>query len=440
QARGQASRRRGDRSGRQADDGRDTHQQGAGCPGSGHRGGHSVGQLCARGDDAAVSSYPSDACPGSYYPGSDASSAAGFGPGDGREADLDGLQGRRRGQPPADPGRGERPDPPARRRRQGTRLNLPEERHLGAGTRHHPRGSRPCQGRARWRHPYRVTGSADEGERGPGPRGSGEAERGDRDAHEAGRGPAEGDGAREQEAGGRRGRGRGAGARSAPRRGDPALLRGSRGRGADPPGDPGHSAGGRDPPDPAAGPGVPAGTGAPLNPGLGRLPEMTSPFPPPVAYPAVQSVSQDVLAKGITVRANKATNSIFIRHYEADLERIKKLVREQLDVPLPQVKIEARMEILDRTSLEAIGVQWGGAAAGNTRNTTLIGQGFQSSDVTRTGTAATLTPVNPNLSLAQLLPIAPPGVGTGLSTGGNLVNLPFGLLPNASTATPAGSS
>jgi type IV pilus assembly protein PilQ len=181
---------------------------------------------------------------------------------------------------------------------------------------------------------------------------------------------------------------------------------------------------------------VPSGSGAPLNPELGRLPQINSPFPPPVA-PVVQSVSQDVLAKGITVRANKATNSIFIRHYEADLERIKKLIREQLDVPLPQVKIEARMEILDRTSLEAIGVQWGGAAAGNTRNTTLIGQGFQATDIGRTGTApSSVTPVNPNLSLANLLPISP--LGTGLSTGGNLVNLPFSLLPNASTNTPAG--
>ena len=181
---------------------------------------------------------------------------------------------------------------------------------------------------------------------------------------------------------------------------------------------------------------VPSGSGAPLNPELGRLPQMNSPFPPPVA-PVVQSVSQEVLAKGITVRANKATNSIFIRHYEADLERIKKLVREQLDVPLPQVKIEARMEILDRTSLEAIGVQWGGAAAGTAGNTNLIGQGFQSTDLTRTGIApSSVTPVNPNLSLAQLLPIDP--AGRGLSTGGNLVNLPFSLLPNASTNTPAG--
>jgi type IV pilus assembly protein PilQ len=178
----------------------------------------------------------------------------------------------------------------------------------------------------------------------------------------------------------------------------------------------------------------PSGSG-PLNPELGRLPQINAPFPPPV-QPAVQSISQDVLNRGITVRANKATNSIFIRHFEADLERLKKLIREQLDVPLPQIKIEARMEILDRNSLEAIGVQWGGATAGAVGNSTLIGQGFQGSDVLRTGIApSNFSPSNPNLSLASLLPVA---AGTGLSTGGNLVNLPFGLLPNASTTTPAG--
>src|SRR5215470_8579224 len=182
---------------------------------------------------------------------------------------------------------------------------------------------------------------------------------------------------------------------------------------------------------------VPAGPGPP-NPALGTLPPPQTPYPPPYG-PSIQpvvSVSQDVLSKGITVRANKATNSIFIRHYEADLERIKKLVREQLDVPLPQIKIEARMEILDRNSLESIGIQWGGALAGNAGGNTLIGQGFQASDAFRTGIApSTLTPVNPNLSLASLLPIT---AGTGLSTGGNLVNLPFSLLPNSATQTPAG--
>ncbi|HEY7436876.1 MAG TPA: AMIN domain-containing protein [Methylomirabilota bacterium] len=182
---------------------------------------------------------------------------------------------------------------------------------------------------------------------------------------------------------------------------------------------------------------VPSG-GGPPNPALGQLPPPQTPYPPPYGPPTqpVVSVSQDVLAKGITVRSNKATNSIFIRHYEADLERIKKLIREQLDVPLPQIKIEARMEILDRNSLEAIGVQWGGAGAKNVGSNTLIGQGFQTTDPGRAGISPiNVNPVNPNLTLGSLLPLA---AATGLPTGGNIVNLPFGLLPNASTTTPAG--
>ena len=172
----------------------------------------------------------------------------------------------------------------------------------------------------------------------------------------------------------------------------------------------------------------------------------------------VVSVSQDVLAKGITIRAHKPTNTIFIRHYAADLERIKKLIREQLDVPLPQVKIEARMEILDRNALEAIGVQWGGAAARNVFNrATLVGQGFQSapsgvpgltlpvvggvlqpdgSTIVLNPTAQSgILPVNQNVTLNRLLPVE---TTTGLPMGGNLVNLPFSLLPNAASTVPAG--
>jgi len=192
-------------------------------------------------------------------------------------------------------------------------------------------------------------------------------------------------------------------------------------------------------------PSVVPSLGGPPNPALGRLPQPNAPYPPPYGPGGQQpviSVSQDVLAKGITVRANKATNSSFIRHYGADLERIKKLIRENLDVPLPQIKIEARMEILDRSSLEAIGVQWGGALAGTSGSNTLIGQGFTSqqagitTDFARTGIGAVgVGPSNPNLTLSSLLPVA---AGTALSTGGNLVNLPFSALPNAQTTTPAG--
>jgi len=169
-----------------------------------------------------------------------------------------------------------------------------------------------------------------------------------------------------------------------------------------------------------------------------------------------------VLAKGITIQAHKPTNSIFIRHYEADLERIKKLIRERFDVPLPQVKIEARMEILDRSAYEGIGVQWGGAGAGNVNSsTTLIGQGFQSGVGKNGGSIPALqgillpdgsistlaappgtpvgvgfTPNVPGLNLGQLLPVSG---STGLPLGGNVVNLPFSALPGAANAgAPAG--
>jgi type II secretory pathway component HofQ len=201
------------------------------------------------------------------------------------------------------------------------------------------------------------------------------------------------------------------------------------------------------------------GSGPP-NPALGRLPEPNSPYPPfqPSPNQQIVSVSQDVLAKGITIQAHKPTNSIFIRHYEADLERIKKLIREKFDVPLPQVKIEARMEILDRSAFEGIGVQWGGAGAGNINNTTtLIGQGFQSS-VSKSGAVIPAaqgvllpdgstvlfdpvgifnrTPNNPALRLNNLFPISS---SLGLPLGGNVVNLPFGALPGSTAAgQPAG--
>jgi len=199
---------------------------------------------------------------------------------------------------------------------------------------------------------------------------------------------------------------------------------------------------------------------SPPNPALGRLPEAGIPYPPAVQTPwgqQVVSVSQDVLAKGITIQAHKPTNSIFIRHYEADLERIKKLIRDRFDVPLPQVKIEARMEILDRSAYEGIGVQWGGAGAGNVNNTTtLIGQGFQAAQNKNGFTipayggillpdgstlqfdrvGPTFAPNNRNLNLSQLFPVS---ANTGLPLGGNLVNLPFAALPGAAAAgAPAG--
>ena len=199
---------------------------------------------------------------------------------------------------------------------------------------------------------------------------------------------------------------------------------------------------------------------------LGQLPAGIAPTvpsgPPPIAAPpfsALYGTAQapgapaptptlpaEILAKGITIRAHKPTNSIFIRHYEADLERIKKLIREKLDIPLPQVKIEARLNELNRTDFFALGVSWGGAAVRRltTGGDVLVGQGVSG----QRNTAAAVPPIipptggippvffgdpanNPALTLANVLPVS---ATTGLPLGGNIVNFP--ILPGT-FGTPA---
>ena len=167
----------------------------------------------------------------------------------------------------------------------------------------------------------------------------------------------------------------------------------------------------------------------------------TAPQPPPLAP---LSPAADVLAKGITIRAHKPTNSIFIRHYEHDLERIKKLIREKLDVPLPQVKIEARMEILDRNDLFAIGVQWGGGGVLQADGRSIVvGRGFTSDPNNALGlsggvpVANVFGPPNVPTGFSGLLPVS--GL-TGLPLGGNLINFPIlSSLAGLGKTTEAGS-
>jgi type IV pilus secretin PilQ/predicted competence protein len=184
-----------------------------------------------------------------------------------------------------------------------------------------------------------------------------------------------------------------------------------------------------------------------FGPGVIPAPPFSQLFGPgQPAGPPPPSPSADVLAKGITIKAHKPTNSLFIRHYAADLERIKTLIREKLDIPLPQVKIEARMEILARNDLFALGVQWGGGGVATGSQATLVGRGFTSqtgNTLTSGGIPASGlgTLPNPNLNVGT------PGAGTilpvssttGLPQGGNLVNLPIGsILPGVVTSGAAG--
>jgi type IV pilus assembly protein PilQ len=158
--------------------------------------------------------------------------------------------------------------------------------------------------------------------------------------------------------------------------------------------------------------------------------------PPPLTAPSLSPPPpSDIVAKGLTVQAYKPTNSLFIRYYEKDLERLKKLVQERLDIPVPQVQIAAQMVITSLNALEQIGVQWGGAAAGNYGRQTYVAQGFQD-PVRPPGTGAiNVNQTNPNLDLSGLLPVNP---ATAVPIGGNLVNLPTSLLPTLAGATPAG--
>jgi type IV pilus assembly protein PilQ len=185
------------------------------------------------------------------------------------------------------------------------------------------------------------------------------------------------------------------------------------------------------PPSGTAVPGTPGGPPLIAAPPFSALYGL-APAAAPGAPPA--SPSAEVLAKGITIQAHPPTNSIFIRHYEADVERIKKLIREKLDVPLPQVKIEARMNEISRTDFFSLGVSWGGAAGRRVGNDVLIGQGHATPNAGGIQPSGIINPnfTNPNLGLTGFLPVSS---ATGLPTGGNLVNFP------ASTSggvTPAG--
>ena len=194
---------------------------------------------------------------------------------------------------------------------------------------------------------------------------------------------------------------------------------------------------------------APGGTGptAPTSgPGVIPAPPFSQLFGPGQTPVVPPSPSADVLAKGITIKAHKPTNSLFMRLYAADMERIKVLIREKLDIPLPQVKIEARMEILDRNDLFALGVQWGGGGVATGNQATLVGRGF-TSQVGNTLLSGGIpasglgTLPNPNLNVGtpgqgQILPVSSQ---TGLPTGGNVVNLPIGsILPGVITSGAAG--
>ncbi len=197
---------------------------------------------------------------------------------------------------------------------------------------------------------------------------------------------------------------------------------------------------------PAAGPGV---TGPPG--GLGALPPFSALFgpqpAPPAAAPAPPEAGGALGGFGRagggetspTIRTHCPSNTLVLRLYDEQMKRVKEAIETQLDVMPPQVKIESRIELLDRTDLFALGVQWGGGGLlGINNRTAIVGRGFTSNQVNTSGigTAGFGSPgPNPNAPLTSVIPVNGP---TGLAAGGNLVNLPIASLLEGSAAGGGG--
>ena len=181
--------------------------------------------------------------------------------------------------------------------------------------------------------------------------------------------------------------------------------------------------------------------------GLGALPPFSSLFGPPP--PPVPVAPELVPGSGLggfsqaetspTVRTDCASNSIALRLYDEQMKRAKEAIENQLDLLPPQVKIESRIELLDRSDLFALGVQWGGGGllAVDSR-TAVVGRGFTSAQTSPVGIGTSgigSNQINPNLSLTTVIPASPT---TGLGTAGNLVNLPIGTLLEGAAASGTG--
>ena len=89
------------------------------------------------------------------------------------------------------------------------------------------------------------------------------------------------------------------------------------------------------------------------------------------------------VAKGLAIRAHKPDPHALPAPLRGRSRAHQEADPESFDIPLPQVKIEARMEILDRNALEQIGIQWGGGAVGRAGSLALVGQGFQAGEQPR---------------------------------------------------------
>jgi type II secretory pathway component HofQ len=202
-------------------------------------------------------------------------------------------------------------------------------------------------------------------------------------------------------------------------------------------------------------PATPGVTGPPG--GLGALPPFSALFgpqpPPPPPVPGPLELGSGLggfsaAETSPTVRTDCTSNSLVLRLYDEQMKRVKEAIENRLDLLPPQVKIESRLELLDRTDLFALGVQWGGGGLlGINNRTAIVGRGFTSNQDPTFGIAPSgfgSPGPNPNLPLTNVIPVsgttgsAATGATTGLLTAGNIVNLPISSLLEGAAGAGAG--
>ncbi len=82
----------------------------------------------------------------------------------------------------------------------------------------------------------------------------------------------------------------------------------------------------------------------------------------PISYSKAEDlVSQlsSFLSSRGTITTDKRTNSLIVKDIEENIVKIRELVSD-LDIPTPQVRIEARIVIVDEGYVKNLGIQWGG--------------------------------------------------------------------------------
>ena len=147
----------------------------------------------------------------------------------------------------------------------------------------------------------------------------------------------------------------------------------------------------------------------PNNPALiPQQPPPTNPNAPPGTTPEVPRTKlvQDFVRGKIEV--DTRSNSLIVTNVKDAIERIRRLVKE-LDVPLPQVLIDAKVVIAQESFTRSTGINWAGKVTSMGSGRAGVGLGINGGAVTL-GSSEIGSPVLPIPSPTQ-------GIGTGFQLG-----------------------